>query len=454
MMTPFRVLVVDDSAFMRKIISDLIERDEFFTVIGTASNGRDAIDLMKELDPDVITLDVEMPVMNGLDALKIIMQEGPRPVIMLSGINEQGMKETILALESGAFDFIRKPSITNALDIEQVRQELMKQLHAAMQAKARRAQWEKEEQQRMEAGRAVKNTEAKPAVKSTLPSAKPSDLLSGGSTGTREARHQAEVMARPVVKKASEPKEPKESIESKGRVTKPPSSRPIEVRRSLESTKPAIPEQQANPNGTRPGIQKPAAAISSLVAIGCSTGGPRALKTFLEKIPGDFPAPIVIVQHMPPKFTRSLAQRLNSFSSLQVVEAEHGMMLQAGHAYIAPGGSHILVDELSNGQLQIKTSEEAPRSGHRPSVDVMFESLIPLTSLKRHLVLMTGMGSDGARTMKQLYDAGVTSTFAESEETCVVYGMPRSAVELGCVTHILPLHEIAPRLVQAVNNGK
>ncbi|PAD75962.1 protein-glutamate methylesterase/protein-glutamine glutaminase [Paenibacillus campinasensis] len=463
-MPPFRVLVVDDSAFMRKIISDLIERDELFTVVGTATNGRDAIEQMKELDPDVITLDVEMPVMNGLDALKIMMQEGPRPVIMLSGINEQGMKETILALESGAFDFIRKPSITNAMDIEQVRQELMKQLHVAMQAKARRAQWEEEERLRAEAGRAdakeVKH--APPAAKTTFPLTKPSDLSSGGQSGMKQAKPKASSAAKPersgkperAEKKLPEPKE------FKKRVQKLPASQPIEVRRTLESSKPAVQEQRGIPDAGRPDMQKPASAaaaasdFSSLVAIGCSTGGPRALKTFLEKIPGDFPAPIVIVQHMPPKFTRSLAQRLNSFSSVQVVEAEHGMPLQAGHAYIAPGGSHILVEQLPSGQLGIKTTDDAPRSGHRPSVDVMFESLMPLTSLKRHLVLMTGMGSDGAKMMKKLYDAGVTSTFAESEETCVVYGMPRSAVELGCVTHILPLHEIAPRLVQAVNNGK
>lgn len=216
-MTPFRVLVVDDSAFMRKIISDLIERDELFTVVGTATNGRDAIEQMKELDPDVITLDVEMPVMNGLDALKIMMQEGPRPVIMLSGINEQGMKETILALESGAFDFIRKPSITNAMDIEQVRQELMKQLHVAMQAKARRAQWEEEERLRAEAGRAdaKEAKHAPPAAKTTFPLTKPSDLSSGGQSGMKQAKPKASSAAKPersgkperAEKKLPEPKE-------------------------------------------------------------------------------------------------------------------------------------------------------------------------------------------------------------------------------------------------------
>jgi two-component system chemotaxis response regulator CheB len=133
-----------------------------------------------------------------------------------------------------------------------------------------------------------------------------------------------------------------------------------------------------------------------------------------------------------------------------VIEAEQGMILQKGTAYIAPGGYHLQVVPSSRGQYVVVLTKEEARNGHRPSVDVLFESLLPLTSLERHLLLMTGMGSDGARMMKSLYDSGVTSTFAESEETCVVYGMPRSAVELQCVQHVLPLQEIAPRLVQAV----
>lgn len=190
--------------------------------------------------------------------------------------------------------------------------------------------------------------------------------------------------------------------------------------------------------------------LHKLVAVGCSTGGPRALKVLLEKIPADFPAPIVIVQHMPPNFTKSLAQRLNTFSPLEVLEAEQGMILRKGAAYIAPGGYHLQVTPTSKGQYAVVLTKEEARNGHRPSVDVLFESLLPLTSLDRHVLLMTGMGSDGARMMKSLYDSGVTSTFAESEETCVVYGMPRSAVELQCVKYVLPLQEIAPRLVQAV----
>uniref|UniRef100_UPI000A8DD0FB CheB methylesterase domain-containing protein n=1 Tax=Paenibacillus phocaensis TaxID=1776378 RepID=UPI000A8DD0FB len=200
----------------------------------------------------------------------------------------------------------------------------------------------------------------------------------------------------------------------------------------------------------RPRSGRPLAGFTDLVAIGTSTGGPKALKAVLEKIPGDFPAPIVIVQHMPPNFTKSLAQRLNSLCELNVVEAEEGQELQRGTAYIAPGGFHMNVVSGPAGGYRVQLTKTELCNGHRPSVDVLYESLLPLQTLKRHIVLLTGMGSDGARVMKRLYDAGVTSTIAESEETCVVYGMPRSAIELKCVSHVLPLYEIGPKLVQVV----
>jgi two-component system chemotaxis response regulator CheB len=223
-------------------------------------------------------------------------------------------------------------------------------------------------------------------------------------------------------------------------------NKPIPRKPVLES----LVEVSMDPPERSPDRSVGSKSLDKLVAVGCSTGGPRALKVLLEKIPADFPAPIVIVQHMPPNFTKSLAQRLNTFSPLEVVEAVQGMILRKGAAYIAPGGYHIQVTPSSRGQYAVVLTKEEARNGHRPSVDVLFESLLPLTSLDRHVLLMTGMGSDGARMMKSLYDSGVTSTFAESEETCVVYGMPRSAVELQCVKHVLPLQEIAPRLVQAV----
>jgi len=445
---PFRVLVVDDSAFMRKIFSDFIERDALFQVVGTAENGQEAIRKVKELNPDAVTLDVEMPEMNGLDALKFIMELGPRPVIMLSGLNEEGMKETILALEAGAFDFIRKPSITNALGIEQVGEELMKQLHAAMQAKQRRALWEEEERARQAARHSSSSSRAsRPLGK--LPDKKPNVKEQPPIDHTRAKA--AEVHARQELPPVSKAKQRlREVLPGTDPLQRKPDT--PDSRRKPESAKPSAAGAETRPAADA--SPSSSAALSDLVAVGCSTGGPRALKAFLEGIPSGFPAPIVIVQHMPPKFTKSLAQRLNSFSRLEVLEAADGMALEPGKAYIAPGGSHIRVRRTEKNGYVIATSMDEPRNGHRPSVDTLFESLLPLTELTRHAVLMTGMGSDGARMMKKLYDSGVRSTFAESEETCVVYGMPRSAVELGCVNDVLPLQELAPKVVQAVNNRK
>ncbi|MWV43530.1 chemotaxis-specific protein-glutamate methyltransferase CheB [Paenibacillus sp. HJL G12] len=435
-MTPYKVVVVDDSAFMRKIFSDLIEKDPAFQVIDTAVNGREAVEKITRLKPDVVTMDVEMPEMNGLEALKLIMAEDPLPVIMLSGINEEGMKETIIALESGAFDFIRKPSLTYSQHIEQVGDALLEQLKAAMNARERRAAFRAEEEKRKQ----QKKESVQP-----LPS--PSSVLKANVSKAGRTKAEPAKRLTPLPKKSEPLVKKKESQllakQEKSALHLPNPKR--EVAAAEEFIAPAAPASTGIPAA---GIERD--AFQHIVAIGCSTGGPRALKAVLEKIPADLPAPVVIVQHMPPNFTKSLAQRLNSFSPLEVLEAEHGMALKAGVAYIAPGGKHMRVSQGSGGRYSLILSDDEPLNGHKPSVDVLFESLLPLTSLRRHAVLMTGMGSDGARMMKRLYDSGVSSTFAESEETCIVYGMPRSAVELNCVSHVLPLQEIAVGVTRAV----
>jgi two-component system chemotaxis response regulator CheB len=442
-MRPYKVLVVDDSAFMRKIISDLIEKDADFQVTATATNGREAIQKINELRPDLVTMDVEMPEMNGLEALKIIMASDPLPVIMLSGINEEGMKETILALEWGAFDFIRKPSITNSQDIMGVGQSLREQMKEAMMAREQR----EARASALKAPKIVSNETVLPKA-SRLKVDKPKVELKSSikNEGIRKPKGKQPIDS-VIPKKVSKPLIPtptplSEKINTRSKVENKliPSKRLIESTAEVSSTLPVQAEDRKY--GSKD--------LSKLVAVGCSTGGPRALKEFLENIPADFPAPIVIVQHMPPNFTKSLAQRLNTFSPLEVLEAEQGMILRKGAAYIAPGGYHLQVTPSTRGQYAVVLTKEEACNGHRPSVDVLFQSLLPLTSLERHVLLMTGMGSDGAKMMKSLYDSGVTSTFAESEETCVVYGMPRSAVELQCVKYVLPLQEIAPRLVQAV----
>lgn len=479
-MAAYQVLVVDDSAFMRKIVTDLIQADPEFKVTATASNGREAIQKSLELKPDIITMDVEMPEMNGLDALKSIMKESFVPVIMLSGINEQGMKETIMALEAGAFDFIRKPSISHDQDIAQVGKALVERMRAAMNEIKRKADRELSMKNRdMLLGAVAPPTQP---VQKELPArdrAEPvKKTIESVETIQRSLRERTEAFQA----KAKKPIQPL-SPSKPGRVENKPEPLPkaerilgTKAEKAVRSANPVqTPKEVRLPNAARVAADQLAATSASakakdvikpipvskgggglegpfnkLVAIGCSTGGPRALKTLLEQLPADLPAPVIIVQHMPPNFTRSLAQRLNTFSPLHVVEAEEGMVLKKGTAYIAPGGFHVKVNKTADGKFIVKLTEDQPVNGHRPSVDTMFESLLPFTSLQRHLVLLTGMGSDGARMMKRLYEAGVTSTFAENEETCVVYGMPRSAVELQCVRHLLPLQEIASKLVQAV----
>lgn len=469
-MANFRVLVVDDSSFMRKIISDLIVENASFEIAGTAANGKEALDKVRELQPDLVTMDVEMPELNGLEALKMIMKEHPLPVIMLSGINEAGMKETIMALEAGAFDFIRKPSVSHSQDIQQVGAALLEQMKAAMQMVKRRAA--RGETLKAELGTAERDKVVKESAEARAEEA--------NSSSEQQVTRQL-----PPVRRSVPPFSlPKVDLQRKGaapsRADTTPFAADSDVRRASsadasarsaakaverERTQPAAPkvskpqEQLASSlANTQPLPAMPAQGQASggvtvlrhLVAVGCSTGGPRALKTLLESIPSHFPAPVVIVQHMPPNFTRSLAQRLNSLSMLKVVEAEQGMVLENGTAYIAPGGYQMKITVANGGKYVISLTFEEPRNGHRPSVDTMFESLLPFHSLERHLVLLTGMGSDGARMMKRLYDEGVQSTFAENEETCVVYGMPRSAVELNCVKYVLPLQEIGSRLIQVV----
>lgn len=375
-----RVLVVDDSVFMRKIISDLISEHPDYQVAGTAKNGLEAVELARKLEPDCITMDVEMPEMNGLEALKRIMKDNPTPVIMLSSLTQEGALETIQALEWGAVDFVQKPSGSISLDLFKVKETLYEKLAVAVQSKVKRS------------------SKAVSASLADLPP--PAPPKTGGSMGDRTA--------------------------------KPP----------LTAAKPQA--SAAEPESPR----TPSTGFDQLVAIGTSTGGPRALMQVLSQLPGNFPAPIVIVQHMPPNFTLSLATRLDANSRIKVVEGADGMVLQAGTAYVAPGGYQMRVHKDAASGYRLAVTSEEPRGGHRPSVDTLFESILPLRELKRHIVIMTGMGSDGAKGMLALKRHGAVSTIAESEETCVVYGMPRAAAELNGVDYLLPVHQIAAKLVQ------
>ncbi|SDY71368.1 two-component system, chemotaxis family, response regulator CheB [Evansella caseinilytica] len=343
-----KVLVVDDSAFMRKMLTDLLEEDPRIQVIDKARNGKEAVDKVQSLHPDVITLDVEMPVMNGLEALQQIMDKHPTPVIMVSSTTKEGASTTIRAMEYGAFDFITKPSGAISLDIHKVKNNLVeKVLHA-----------------------------------SKVP-----------------------------VKKLSTRKE---TVDRATAVTK-------------ETT-----------------LHIPAKKLSekALVAIGTSTGGPKALQKVLTKLPADFPHPILIVQHMPKGFTKSLSERLNNLSKITVKEAEDGEIIKKGVAYIAPGGYHLKVRRIGT-SVAILLDHSDPVNGHRPSVDAMFHSIAGLPNQEVLAVILTGMGSDGTNGLLKLKQKRRTLAVAESEETAVVYGMPKAAIQTNEVDVIANIDSVA-----------
>ncbi|MBA2174092.1 chemotaxis response regulator protein-glutamate methylesterase [Halobacillus locisalis] len=350
-MEKIKVLIVDDSAFMRKILTDILTRDHRIEVIGTARNGQDALKRVKEWKPDVVTMDVEMPQMDGLEALQMIMNQTPVPVVMVSSLTKQGAESTIRAMTLGAVDFIQKPSGPISLDMEKVEDQVVKKVLVASRA-------------RISKSKEIANDP-------------------------------------PVIKLAKR----------KASLTQTP-----------------------------------------VVAIGTSTGGPRALDRVVTNLPKTLRAPVVIVQHMPKGFTRSLAERLNKQAAVLVKEAVHGELLQNGCVYIAPGGEHMTVVRRE-GELFIQLDETEPIFGHRPSVNRLFSSLAHVDDISVLSVVMTGMGADGTEGLVTLKEKKPhTYTIAEAEESCVVFGMPKAVIKSGLADEITPVSEISQRLVQVLGN--
>ncbi|WP_432400527.1 protein-glutamate methylesterase/protein-glutamine glutaminase [Wukongibacter sp. M2B1] len=353
-MSKIKVLIVDDSAFMRKILSDIVSSHPDIDVISTAKNGEEAIKKIQKDKPDVVTLDVEMPIMDGLSALKKIMDDYPVPVLMLSSLTKEGADSTIKALQYGAVDFIAKPSNIFKINVDDMRSHLIDKIIIASKLKLR------------------KNL-----------------LYKSNTSGVARRRNQG--TNRTVLRKGK---------------------------------------------------------IRKVVAIGTSTGGPRALQNVLPHIPKDIDAAFVIVQHMPPGFTKSLANRLDSISEISIKEAEHNDILLPGHAYIAPGSEHMEVVKEGDNFI-IKLNKDSPVSGHRPSVDVLMNSLAK-TGVKNIVgVILTGMGSDGAAGLKNL-KSNSAYIIAQDEESCVVFGMPKSTIKLGVVDKVLPIDDISDEIIKAV----
>jgi two-component system chemotaxis response regulator CheB len=356
------VIVIDDSAFMRKSLSIMLESDPEIKVIATAHNGRDGIEKIRTLKPDLVTLDIEMPVMDGLTALGIIMKEMPLPVLMVSSLTTEGAQSTLDALALGAVDFIPKELSFVSLDIVKIKEELL---------------------------------------------LKVKEIVRSRSLTFRLQRIR----------------------ESTSHIT---SASPIpKARQTWKSEQSKI--QKKN--------------YKALV-IGISTGGPMALLQLIPKIPANFPLGIAIVQHMPPRFTHSMAARLDGLSQVHVKEAENGDLLEAGNVLIAPGGQHLLF-EHSGSQIRARISDTPRDTLYRPCADVMMKSVVEAINAPLIGLIMTGMGKDGLEGLKQIKKKGGI-VVAQDEETCVVYGMPKAAVDEKVADLVVPLPEISNSLISLV----
>ncbi|MHC1599980.1 MAG: protein-glutamate methylesterase/protein-glutamine glutaminase [Candidatus Methanospirareceae archaeon] len=348
-----RVLVVDDSAFMRILVSDMLNTDPGIEVVGVARNGEDGVEKAKTLSPDVITMDVEMPKMNGIEAVKHIMAEKPTPVVMLSGITKRNADVTLEALANGAFDFVTKPSGTLSLDIEKVNEELIAKIKGAYAY----------------AGRV-------------------------GSTGMKRL-HVMTQYKTPVYNTPAPPVE-------EGRISR------------------------------------------RIIVIGSSTGGPKSLDEIFSALPPGIPAGMLVVQHMPPYFTNSLAERLDKHSTVHVREGKEGDVITDGSALVAPGDYHMTVN---SGKIHL--DKGTPVNAIRPSVDVTMQSIAKTYGSNTIGILLTGMGKDGAAGMKAIKEKG-GKTIACDENTSVIFGMPKEAIKLGCVDEIVPLYEIADTIMKSL----
>ena len=357
---PVKVMVVDDSAMFRLFLRTMLEDDPRFLMVGAARNGQEALDGVARHQPEVIILDVEMPIMNGLEALKRIKARNPEvEAIMFSAYTKNGAQVTVEALEIGAFDFVPKPDADSIEDGQrQVRHDLVTKLTYLH---------------------------------------------------TRKTLRQVSQNA----KTAWEKHEPKPSI---------PLPEPI---RPLPVVQP-VPRHR------------------DVVAVGISTGGPRALAQLLAGLPADLSAAVLIVQHMPPMFTQTLAQRLNEISGLEIKEAETGNELRPGVVFLAPGGRHMTVQgrQHSMEPFRIHINDDPPENGCRPSADVLFRSVAECCGSTAVGVIMTGMGTDGTRGLRSMRERGAY-LIAQNEATCAVYGMPKRPVEEGLIREVLPLEDMA-----------
>jgi two-component system chemotaxis response regulator CheB len=349
-----RVLVVDDSALIRRVLKEIIDLEQDMECVGAAPDALVAREMIKSLNPDVLTLDVEMPKMDGLEFLERLMRLRPMPVVMISTLTERGSDIAFRALELGAVDFVPKPKIDIARGMGEYAIEITDKIRAAAQSR-------------------IRKTTASPPLHESI-----------------------------------------------------------------------------SPELILPGVSKRFATSQKLIIIGASTGGTEAIKLLLTSLPADVPG-ILVTQHMPENFTRSFANRLNNLCRITVREAEHNERILPGHAYIAPGNLHLLLKRNGDG-YRVDLSNDTPVNRHRPSVDVLFRSAAHFAGANAIGIILTGMGKDGANGLLEMKQAGAY-TIAQDEESCIVFGMPREAILLGSVCEVLPLKDMANRILERLGNG-
>lgn len=381
------VLVVDDSGFFRKRLTEILNASGSIKVVGAATNGREGVEMAEKLRPDVITMDYEMPVMNGIAAVKEIMRRCPTPVLMFSSLTYEGARVTLDALEAGAVDFLPK----NFEDIAKDGSELQRILRERILDVARSSP---------RAGRGHAATSSpRPAPASPRPAAAP--------PGRREP-----TVSRPAPADTQAPRQ----------------------------------EPEAPPRSSR---RRTASRHYDVVAIGTSTGGPIALQKVLVNLPANFPAPLVLIQHMPGSFTPAFAERLNKLCRIQVRQAEDGDMLRPGLALLAPGGKQMMI-ENRGGQGRVRILPGDDRLNYKPSVDVTFGSLARSFPGKTLGVILTGMGADGKEGSRMMKQTG-SVIWSQDEKSSVIYGMPMAVARAGLSDEILSLDEVGPRLVEGVH---
>lgn len=373
-----KVLVVDDSGFFRRRVSEILSADANIQVVGTATNGKEAIDQALALKPDVITMDYEMPMMDGITAVRHIMQRCPTPVLMFSSLTHEGARVTLDALDAGAVDFLPKNFEDISRNPEKVKQLLCEKVHSISRSNRRFSSY---------------------STPAPQPAAAPAPAPSGIS-----------------------------SFGSSSAAPRPSAPAPAPARAPAASGSSPAPKRKAY----------------KLVAIGTSTGGPVALQRVLTQLPANFPAPIVLIQHMPAAFTKAFAERLDKLCRISVKEAEDGDILRPGLALLAPGGKQMMID--GRGAVKILPGDE--RLNYKPCVDITFGSAAKSYGDKVLAVVLTGMGADGregARLLKQ----GGSAIWAQDEASCVIYGMPMAIVKADLADAVYGLDDIGRHLVEA-----